>query len=364
MNNREKKKEGREMERGRNRQRETETENWEQTQRRRERRKKEYTSRVNTMINRAVAPSTRIVYDRNWKYWTDFCKDMGVNSLPGDPEDFAGFMVERADEHKSVAVATNAIAAVKERHSAAGLISPTDDVRVHRALKGIQKTYTRPVKQAPPMTAQVMKKLTKYHLKERAGRSNVDKLRAWRTIFRLRLCHTGLLRYNEVMNLERRDLEFGRNEKGEEYLAVTVRKSKTDQEGKGEKKYIPESDDKSICMVTLARLYLAALKEEPNVPLQQEIVVVNKQGLAKYTGQNIDRKQADKDRHWLLEQAGMPKNAFTEHSGRRGGAVAIMNKGATKDELRRAGGWKTDVMPEHYAKNSVERSTKVAKLIG
>lgn len=331
---------------------------------RREKRRRAFSARVSTMVDRAVAPSTRVIYDRNWRYWTQFCEEMGVEPLPGSPEDFAGFMVERADEHQSVAVATSAIAAVKERHAAAGLPSPTDDVRVHRALKGIQKTYTKPAKQAQPMTKEVMKKLSRCHLKEKPGRSNFDKLRAWRTMFRLRLCHTGLLRYSEVMNLERRDLKFGTNERGEEYLAVTIRKSKTDQEGRGEVKYIPASDEKSICMVRIARLYLDALKNSPEVPLQQEIVITNKQGLAKYSGPNIDRKQADRDRHWLLEEAGLPKNAFTEHSGKRGGAVAIMNQGASKEELRRAGGWKTDTMPEHYAKNSVERSTKVAKLVG
>lgn len=97
-------------------------------------------------------------------------------------------MVERADEHKSVAVAvaTNAIAAVKEAFSCQPSI-PTDDVRVHRALKGIQNTYSKPAKQAPPMTKDVMKRLAKHHLKDRPRRSNSNTLRSWRTMFRLRL---------------------------------------------------------------------------------------------------------------------------------------------------------------------------------
>lgn len=46
------------------------------------------------------------------------------------------------------------------------------------------------------------------------------------------------------MKLERRDLNFGINEKGEEYLAITARKSNINQEGRGEIKYIPASEEK------------------------------------------------------------------------------------------------------------------------
>lgn len=330
----------------------------------RRKKKEKLKERVTFMVDKAVAQSTRAIYDRNWRYWEEYCREMQERTMGGDPVDFACFMVARADQFKSVAVATNAIAAVKERHMAAGLPSPTDDVRVHRAFKGIQKQYSRPAKQAEPMTREAMTILMRTQLQSVPGRSNADKLRAWRTVFRLRLCHAGLLRFDEALRLRRKDLVFGKNATGREYLKLAIRSSKTDQEGKGEAKYIPEAEDKSICPVEMAKKYLKSLKNDPECPLQQEIQVVNQSGLAKYTGMNIDRKQADKDRQWLLEQAGFERNAFTEHSGKRGAAVALMNEGVSKDELRRAGGWKTDTMPEHYAKNSVERSTKIAKLIG
>lgn len=226
-------------------------------------------------------------------------------------------------------------------------------------MRGIENVHTRPAKQARPITTEVIKQLIQYHLVERPGRSTAEKLRAWRTIFRLRLCQSGVMRFDEVMRLVRKDIEFKTSD-GKEYMEVRIRKSKTDRKGLGITKLIPEAADKTVCMINLAKRYLAVVKNTPDTPLQQHIVLVGTDGQAKLSGKNICRSTADNDRKAVLEEAGLPTD-YTEHSGRRGAAIALHEAGASEADIRRAGGWKTNASVERYINGAVKRKLEVAK---
>ena len=63
----------------------------------------------------------------------------------------------------------------------------------------------------------------------------------------------------------------------------------------------------------------------------------------------------------IAQRAGITEN-ITPHSGRVGGAVSLVENGASLPELQLAGGWKSPDMPGHYARQASVKRGGMAKL--
>jgi hypothetical protein len=55
----------------------------------------------------------------------------------------------------------------------------------------------------------------------------------------------------------------------------------------------------------------------------------------------------------LMTLLGYDAKLYGEHSGKRGGATAAANNGATDKQLKRLGGWRSDAMPAKYVDLSI-----------
>lgn len=194
--------------------------------------------------------NTQIAYRSAWKDFGYFCQSHKVSALPATPETVIAYL-ELAAQGNKVSTLTVKLAAISSAHRLKELDDPTKSEMVRTVMAGIRRTLgTAPDRKAPitrielvVMTAALPK--TRTGLRDRAI---------------LLLGFGGAFRRSELVGLNFEDLEFigGR-------MIVTLRKSKTDQEGRGLKKSIPALADDKLCPVqaTITWLNASSIRSGP-----------------------------------------------------------------------------------------------------
>jgi len=142
----------------------------------------------------------------------------------------------------SVATITRRLATIASRHKEKGFESPCAHPHVHKVLKGIR----RQVGTAPRHKAA----LVVDHLRA-MRRQPAETLRDIRDRSLILVGFGGAFRRSELVGLDLADCEFG-----ERTLTVHLRRSKTDQEGKGRKTVIHAGG--ALCPIQALRQWIAA----------------------------------------------------------------------------------------------------------
>ncbi len=151
-----------------------------------------------------------------------------------------------------------------------------------------------------------------------------------------------LLRVSELQALDVADLDFSTS-------TVTVRRSKTDQEGEGAVLYLGKPTLKRV------RKWLEAAELEEG-PLFRRVRVGGVVGESRLSQQAI--RSIIKDR---AEAAGV-EGRVSGHSLRVGSAQSLAAAGATLVEMQQAGRWESPTMPGHYARAELASRGAVARL--
>ena len=169
-------------------------------------------------IRASKAESTIRGYRADWRHFCHWCEGHEVCPMPASPEAVASYIAECAARLKvgSIQRRLNAIA---EAHKAVGLESPTAAGMVRNTLKGIKRTMgTAAVQKAAALTDDIRAMLQVTD----AGLIGV------RDRALILLGFAGAFRRSEVVGLDLEDCAFGKDG-----LTVTLRRSKTDQDGQG-----------------------------------------------------------------------------------------------------------------------------------
>src|SRR5579872_6039512 len=180
--------------------------------------------RAREFARHSKAENTLRGYRSDWRDFCGWCERNGRGPLPASPEVVASYIAECAGRLKvgSIQRRLNAIA---EAHKAVGLDSPTAAGIVRNTLKGIRRTMgTATVQKAAALTDDI-----------RAMVDSTDSgLIGLRDRALILLGFAGAFRRSELVGLGVEDCAFGKDG-----LTVTLRRSKTDQEGHGRKIGIP-----------------------------------------------------------------------------------------------------------------------------
>jgi site-specific recombinase XerD len=165
------------------------------------------------------AASTRAAYASDFRIFSKWCAEQGLAALPADPAAVAGFIADQASRGVKASTLGRRISAIKYRHKTANLPSPTDDERVKAVVRGARRTLgVAPRKLAAATSEKVIGMST---LSRRGIAGKRDKAI-------LLLGFSMAARRSELVALDVADIE-----ECPEGLRVTIRKSKTDQEGAG-----------------------------------------------------------------------------------------------------------------------------------
>jgi len=189
------------------------------------------------------AESTRRAYQRDWRYFCQWCNSHGHGFLPATPATVALYLTESAELYRPITLGRR-LAAISVAHQTAGFASPIGDIVVRDTLAGIRRVHgVGQTKKAPIRAASL----------RRAVESLPDDLRGLRDKALLLVGYIGALRRSELVALRVENIQFV-----EQGVRITVRRSKSDQEGRGAIMGIGCGAHASTCPVRALRAWLDA----------------------------------------------------------------------------------------------------------
>lgn len=201
-------------------------------------------SRVRKYVENAKAAGTRRIYESHWRDFSLFCSEQGAALLPANPLVVVDYITYLADLGAKYSTIQVKVAAISHYHRAANLTSPAKSLEVQETMKGIRRTIGAAQKGKAPISLDVLKKLTAVL---------PDDLRGIRDKAILLVGFAGAFRRSELIGIKYSDIKIARD-----HIDIFLGKTKTDQEGQGMIKHIPELQNKSICPVTALRAWLKA----------------------------------------------------------------------------------------------------------
>lgn len=190
------------------------------------------------------ADATVRAYAADARAFEAWCRVYGFRSLPASPEAVAAFLVAEAEAGRSASTIGRRCAAISYAHKLAKLADPTDDEAVRAVMKGIRRRVGVAPNRKAAATAEIVAAMLMRIPDTLAGKRD-------RAI--LALGFAGAFRRSELVALDVADLA-----EHPDGLRVTVRRSKTDQEGQGIEKAIPHG--RFIRPVALLRDWLDAAR--------------------------------------------------------------------------------------------------------
>ncbi len=190
------------------------------------------------------AKATQEAYGSDFRIFESWCRARGLSALPATPAVLCGFLANEASTGKRAGTLGRRLAAIRYFHRAADLDSPTTDERVKAVLSGIRRTIGAAPIRKKAATADLVLGMV-----GGKGRS----LRELRDRAILLLGFAGAFRRSELVGLDAGDVA-----ETAEGLVVTLRRSKTDQEGEGRKVGIPYGSNPRTCPVRALRTWREA----------------------------------------------------------------------------------------------------------
>lgn len=209
--------------------------------------------RAKGFASAALAANTRRAYAWEWKSFSAWCARAEVSPLPATGWTVAIYLAELVDDqHRRPAGIKVALAAICKAHEAAGVPSPREDPAVRATWKGIRNELgTAPQHQKRPLLVEPLRK---------AVASLPNTLEGLRDRALLLLGWSGAFRRGELVALQVTDVR-----EVERGLEVLIRRSKTDQEGRGRRLGVPRGRHPDTCPVAAVARWIerAHLEEGP-----------------------------------------------------------------------------------------------------
>lgn len=270
--------------------------------------------RIATAFGAARTESTQAVYADAWRQWERWCADRGLAPLPGDPAAVCAYLAERAENGTTVATLNVACSAIGYVHRGHGTDNPAAHHSVRQVRLGLRRTYgIAPRRQARPLAVTELRQVL----------ARIDRTRpiGVRDTAIILLGYAGALRRSELVDLVLADVEH--KTAG---LLLTLRRSKTDQEGRGQVVGIAHGSHPSTDPIAALDAWLALRGHEPS-PLFTR-VYYSRIHEDPISGNTITRML-----HTRAKAAGLPAEPITAHSLRAGHATAAAMAGVPLERI-------------------------------
>ena len=277
------------------------------------------------------APATQAAYGSDFRIFETWCTAHGLCALPAAAAALCGFLADEATTGRRASTLGRRLAAIRYFHRAAGHDSPTSDEAVKATLSGIRRTIgAAPVRKRAATSDMVI-----------AMSATGTSLRALRDRSIILLGFAGAFRRSELVALDVEDLEAA-----PEGLLVTIRRSKTDQEGIGRKVAIPRGE--IACPVAALRMWLDAAGITEGAVFRR---VFNKRA------QRVtDRRLAARNVAAIVKAAatklGLEATAFAGHSLRAGFVTSAVKRGANLIKITDVTGHRSLEMLKTYSRDA------------
>lgn len=271
---------------------------------------------VRRALEASLSENTRRSYLSQWELFESWCRLRGRRSLPAEPADVADYLVERATGHRMATLSAGR-SAVSFVHRARGEADPCSSELVRSTLRGLARKIGVPRHQKGALTDQALEVLR-------------EKCQDVLTLAMVHVMGDAGLRRSEASALTWGDVEEAEDGSG----LVTVKRSKTDQEGEGE-------------VVAITPRSMALLRKLGRQDDGERVFPLS-------DGQIARRIKA------AAREAGLGDD-FSGHSPRIGMARRMAKKSAPDHAIMRQGRWKDPGMVSVYTRG--ERAAEALRYL-
>ncbi len=286
--------------------------------------------RAREYISQSKAENTIRAYRSDWAHFEGWCAAHGLVSMPATPATIGMYIADMAETAKPSTI-NRRIASISQAHQAAGHETPTKGAEVKTVWAGIRRS--RGIAQngkAPTTTTEV---------RAMVGCLPVGLLGV-RDRALILLGFAGAFRRSELVSLDVEDVEFTR-----EGAVVTLRRSKTDQEGQGRKVGVPFGSNLNTCPVRALRAWLGAsgIKSGPLFRSVNRHGQLQQDRLTDQVVALVVKRQ--------IAAAGLDPDMYAGHSLRAGLATSAAMAGASERAIMAQTGHKSVNMVRRYIRD-------------
>jgi site-specific recombinase XerD len=242
----------------------------------------------------------------DFRIFEAWCRGRGVSALPATAATVAAFLASDVEAGSRPSTLGRRVAAIRYAHKLAGHPVPTDDERVKATMRGIRRSVgTAPRKKAPATAERIIA----------MALSTGEDMKGLRDRALLLIGFAGAFRRSELVALDLEDLE-----ESELGCRVTIRRSKTDQEGAGQTIAIVRGS--VACPVAALRAWLEAAGITTG-PIFRSV----KKGGA--VGDRLPAQSVADIVKAYAERVGLDPALFAGHSMRSGFLTSAAKRGAS-----------------------------------
>ncbi len=289
-------------------------------------------ARAQTYLDSARARNTIRGYRSSYGQFSAWCATAALPSMPAAPETIALYLGAQAGRLKA-ATLQHHLAAIAKAHKSAGYPSPVKDNQlIAETLKGIKRTHGSASRQKAPVLTEDLRLML---------RTLPDKLIGIRDRALLLVGFAGAFRRSELVSLDVSDLSFTA-----EGLLITLRRSKTDQEGEGRQVAIPFGAHKQTCPVRALQAWL----ERSGITEGPAFRSVNRHG--RLSAARLSDQAVSLIVKRSAETVGMERTAFAGHSLRAGFVTSAARAGEPERRIMRQTGHKSVEMVLKYVRQA------------
>lgn len=281
-------------------------------------------TKVEGYVRAGIAPATREAYRADLTHYHAW-----GGTIPSSDAEVASYLAAHATS-LAVATLTRRLAAISVAHGARGLPTPTSSPLVRATIRGIRRQHGTAQKQARALLREDL-----FIVLGAMGNGIKDA----RDRALLLIGFAGGFRRSELVGLDVRDIEYV-----PQGLIITLRRSKTDQEGHGRKVGVPLGRTR-WCPVGALRHWLktAGIGEGPIFR------PINRHGLVCSSRLNGDAVCAVV--RGKLQRAGYDHAGYSGHSLRAGLATSAAQAGVSSQKIRQTTGHASDAMLSRYIRD-------------
>jgi site-specific recombinase XerD len=269
----------------------------------------EIADRASEFAHHSKSENTIRAYRADWCHFEGWCKAHGQPTIPASPETVALYVTDLAATHKTATIIRR-ISAISQAHQIAGFETPTKSSQVRLVLAGIRRTIgTAQAAKTPVLVDDLRRMISRLP----------NNLLGVRDRALLLVGFGGAFRRSELVALDVADAAITRDG-----LVVTIRRSKTDQEGEGRKLGIPYGSNPATCPVRALQDWLAQCGFDAG-PLYRPIDRFSKVSSIRLSAAAV----ADVVKRYAAA-VGLKASDFAGHSLRSGLATSAAMAGASE----------------------------------
>lgn len=306
-------------------------------------------SRARGYAEQARATATRRAYASQWGSFLRWCEAAGAPAR--EPASVALWLTSRADGGASVATMAQALAAVSQGHQSQGLPSPRLSAVVRDTWAGIRRAKAAPQRRAAPLMPEQLAAMVA---------ALPPSLPGLRDRALLLVGFAAALRRSELVALEVADVELT-----DEGAVLTIRRSKTDQEGHGRQVGIPYGSAPGTCPVRALRAWLttAGIAAGP-IFLGVQVTGSGERRAYRITGLPLAGRDVARIVQRTASRAGVSSAGLSGHSLRAGLATAAARAGKSAKAIQEQTGHASLAMVHRYIRRGTLFSDNAAAGIG